>query len=315
MASGVQRIAVRGGINGQMATDRLINILVTMTLIEMMAAIGLGMKLADIGGLLRNRGLLARAAIANYLCVPVVTVVLLLWVQSPPMIAAGFLVVSVCPGAAYGLPLTALAKGNVGAAVGLMVLLASSSAILAPPLLRLLLPLMAQSQSMKIDTTKMIETLLVSQMLPLFAGLGLREWRPNLAGALKRPADRVSGVLNMLILSIIFVVHFRMLIAIRLLAFAGMLALVISSLIVGWLLGESGSKDRKAMGFSTSVRNVAVALVITTATFPVTPAVTAALVYGLFQTIVLAGIALAWGRPGVTTKPVVSETGHESMIR
>jgi len=49
-----------------MAIDRLINILVTITLIEMMAAIGMGVKLFEIGGVVRNLRLLMRAAIANY---------------------------------------------------------------------------------------------------------------------------------------------------------------------------------------------------------------------------------------------------------
>jgi predicted Na+-dependent transporter len=75
-----------------------------------------------------------------------------------------------------------------------------------------------------------------------------------------------------------------------------MFALLITSIAAGWLLGEAGSANRKAMSFSTSVRNVAVSLVIATASFPGSPAVTAALAYGLFQTIVLAMLALVWGR-------------------
>jgi hypothetical protein len=39
-----------------------------------------------------------------------------------------------------------------------------------------------------------------------------------------------------------------------------------------------------------------VSLVIATASFPGTPVVTAVLAYAIFQTIVLAFIALAWGR-------------------
>ena len=62
------------------------------------------------------------------------------------------------------------------------------------------------------------------------------------------------------------------------------------------------------MSFSTSVHNVAVGLVIATATFPGTRAVTVALVYGLFQTIVLTAVALTWGR--AMTRPVVDETAR-----
>ena len=83
---------------------------------------------------------------------------------------------------------------------------------------------------------------------------------------------------------------------IRLAVFAGVFALVISTLLIGWPLGESGSDNRKTIGFPTSVRNVVVSLVIATGSFPGTPAVTPALAYGIFQTLALALVALAWGR-------------------
>ncbi len=287
-----------------MMIDRLINILVTITLIEMMAAIGLGVEFRALGDIAMNRGLLVRAAIANYLLVPLITVGLLLWFGSPPMVAAGFLIIAVCPGAAYGPPLTAMARGNVAVAVGLMVVLAGSSAVFAPLLLRLLLPLIAKGPALKVNAPKMVATLLLSQLLPLFAGLCVRQWRPAVADGLKPPADRLSAFLNLCVVVLILIVHFRTLAAIRLMAFAGMFALVIASLSAGWVLGEAGSDNRKAMGFSTSVRNVAVGLVIATASFPGTPAVTAALAYGLFQTVVLAVVALGWGRLGSGAEPI-----------
>jgi BASS family bile acid:Na+ symporter len=117
-----------------MTTDHFIKILVMITLIEMMAAIGLTVKLEDIGQTARP-ALLMRAAIANYACVAIVTVALLLWFAPPPIVSAGFIIVAVCPGAAYGPSFTAIAKGNVAVAVGLMVILTGSSAICAPLLL------------------------------------------------------------------------------------------------------------------------------------------------------------------------------------
>src|SRR6516162_10801084 len=101
-----------------MTTNGLIRISVTITLIEMMVAIGMGVKLQDIGQIVRQPGLLIRAAIANYACVPMLTVGLLLWFGPPAMISVGFLIVAVCPGAAYGPPFTAMAEGNVAVAVG-----------------------------------------------------------------------------------------------------------------------------------------------------------------------------------------------------
>src|SRR4051794_22477588 len=103
-----------------MTTDRLINLLVTITLVEMMVAIGLNVTFADLAGVVRNRRLLLRAGLANYVGVPAATVGLLFLFDPHPMVAAGFLILAVCPGAPYGPPVTAIAKGNVAVAVGLM---------------------------------------------------------------------------------------------------------------------------------------------------------------------------------------------------
>jgi BASS family bile acid:Na+ symporter len=290
-----------------MTTNGLIRITVTITLIEMMAAIGIRVKLEDLGHIARQPALLMRAAIANYVCVPILTVGLLLWFGPSATISAGFLIVAVCPGAAYGPPFTAMAKGNVAVAVGLMVILAGSSAVCSPLLLRFLLPLMAKGHTLRVDAFKLVVTLLVSQLLPLFAGLCLRKWRPAMADKLLHPADRMSAALNLCALALIVVAQFQTLAAIRARGFIGMLSLVATSMAAGWLLGETGSENRKAMGFSTSVRNVAVSLVVATSSFPDTSAVTAALVYGLLQTVALAVIAMAWGRLGESADPNASE--------
>jgi len=278
------------------STDQLTNLLVTVTLIEMMTAIGLGVTFAEVSGVARNWGLLLRAVMANYVCVPAAAFGLLLLFRTQPMVAAGFLIVAVCPGAPYGPAFTALARGSVPVSVGLMVVLAGSSALFAPLLLSLLLPMMAGDEPLKVDAVRMVTTLLVTQLLPLGAGLCLRHWRPRLADRLKRPANALSTILNLATVGLIVVAQFRLLASVRLLAFAGMLALVLTSLASGWLLGGPGAAGRKGMALTTAVRNVAVSLVLATASFPGTSAVTAALVFGLFQTVLLALVALGWGR-------------------
>lgn len=274
----------------------IINLLVTITLFEMMVAIGLGVPLSDVWGVARSGRLLARAALANYVCVPAVATSLLLLFQAEPLVAAGFLITAVCPGAPYGPPLTALAKGNMGVSVGLMVVLAGSSAIVAPLLLYWLLPWISGGKLLQIDAAKMVATLLTTQLLPLALGLALRQWRPRLAKLLLKPANRLSAALNLSVIGLIVAVQLDSLIAVRMRGLAGMLALVLAALAAGWLLSTPGGGDRKAMAITTGVRNVGVSLVIAASSFPATAAVTATLVFGLFQTVVLALLSLAWGR-------------------
>src|SRR5262245_843072 len=248
-----------------MTTDQLnqlINVVASITLFEMMVAIGLGVSFGDVMRVATDWRLVSKAALASYVCVPAAAVGLLILFDAAPHVAAGFLVAAVCPGAPYGPPFTGIARGNVVVAVGLMVLLAGSSALLAPVLLALLLPVTSGDEHLQVNAAKMVGTLLVAQFLPLCVGLAVRQWRPALAARLKKPAGLLSLVLNLLLLGVILTVQFDMLIAIPLHAYVGMAALVFVAVAAGWFLGGPGGDTRTAMVMATAVRNVGVALVI-----------------------------------------------------
>ncbi len=285
-----------------MTAAQFINILVPITLIEMMVAIGLGVSFAELAAVARNWRLATKAALANYLCVPAVTVGLLLLFQpADPTVPAGFLILAVCPGAPFAPGCTKLAKGNVAAAVGWMVMLAGSSAIAAPVLLYLLLPLMSGSESLQVDAAKIVVTLLVTQLAPLCLGLGVRHWLPGLASRLQRPANLFSAVLNLATFGLVLVVYFPLLAEIRLRGYVAMSALLVASWAAGWLLGGPGHDNRRALTLTTSLRNVGVGLVIVTGNFGGTAAVTAVLAYGIFEIVGSLLLALAWGRARIVT--------------
>ena len=277
--------------------ERLINILVTITLIEMMLSIGLSVRFADLIGISQDWRLLLQAGLANYVCVPAVTVALLLLFQpADPMVSVGFLILAVCPGAPFAPPCARIAKGNVDAAVGAMVILAGSSALAAPWLLYLLLPLLSRDQPLEVDAIKIVTTLLITQLLPLGVGLCLRQWRPWLATALQKPANLLSAVLGLATVGLIVVVQFQVLAEIGGRGWVGMSMLLIASWAAGWLLGGPGTSKRKAMALTTSLRNVGVGLVIAVGNFAGTAAVTATLAYGIFEIIGSLLLALAWAR-------------------
>jgi bile acid:Na+ symporter, BASS family len=290
-----------------MTLDRLINALVTVTLVEMMVTIGLGVTFADLTGVARNWRLVARAALANYVCVPAATVGLLLLFGAQPMVAAGFLILAVCPGAPYGPPFARVAKGNVAVAVGLMLILAGSSAILAPLLLYLLLPLVSGSEPLHVDLARIVGTLLVTQLIPLCAGLAVRHWHPLVADWLQKPGTLASKVLNLATVGLILVARPDLVTAIGPRSIVGMLALLLASWAAGWLLGGPGPDTRKVMTLTTSLRNVGVGLVIATGAFAGTPAVTATLVYGLFEVVGSLLLAFLWGRRRAPTDPGVGQ--------
>jgi BASS family bile acid:Na+ symporter len=279
-----------------MSLDRLINILVTITLIEMMVLIGLRVTFAEIAGTVRDWRLLGWAAAANYLLVPAAAIALLVVFDVSPAIAAGFLILAVCPGAPFGPPFAGIARANVSMAVGLMVVLAASSAIVSPVLLLVLLPWVSSGEAPRIDLIAMVGALLVTQLLPLLVGLLVRHRFPRLADSLLSPFELVSKVLNLSVAGLILATQYPMLAEIRMRGFAGMLILLAASLAIGWFAGGAGRDNRKTMALTTALRNVGVGLVIVTGNFAGTAAVSAALAYGIVEVFGSLLVALWWGR-------------------
>ncbi len=280
-----------------MAVAQLVNLLAAVTLIELMITLGLGVKASDVLSVGKQWGILSRAFLANYILVPGAALGLLLLFHTSPMVAAGFLVAAVCPGAPYAPPFTAMAKGNVTVSVGLMVVLATSSALVAPLLLGLLLPVIAGNATIDINVVRMIGTLFGAQLLPLCLGIWIRHSHAALADRLKKPASALSLSLNLVLLTVIIIVQFQTLADIHVRGYFGMLCLVLATLVAGLLVTKQGQADTaKSMILTTSVRNVGVSLVIATASFPGTAAITSVTAYALFQTVVIALVALTWGR-------------------
>ncbi len=298
-----------------MSLDSLVSIFVMVAVFEMMAAVGMGVAVADVIAVAREWRMLGRAALANYVCVPAATVVLLMMFDAHPMVAAGFLVLAVCPGAPYGPPLTVLARGNAALSVGLMTVLAVTSAVIAPASLYLLLPWMTGYQVLTIDAVnRMMSTLILVQLLPLGVGLGVRHFRPEMADRMLGPALRLGKVLNMAAIVLVVAADYHLLMEVRLKGLIGMLLLLTVSLAAGWLLGGRDVESRKTLALTTSLRNVGVGLVIATGAFGGTPAVTAVLAYGLVGVLGSLALAFFWGwRPALAT--AVIPDIHEGRAR
>lgn len=275
---------------------KAINILATITLVEMMVVLGLGIGMSEIVGVVKRWGLILRAGFANYLLVPAGAVGLLYLFQPQPVVAAGFLVAVCCPGAPFAPPFTSLARGNAATAVGLMLVLAGTSAVLSPLLLRGAIPLVAGNMGVEVKAGKMIGVLLGTQLLPLCAGLWIRHRREALAAKLLTPMARLSTLLNVATLGLILGTQWQTLGQIRVIAYVAMAGLVLASCALGWALGWPGKGERTALAMVTSVRNVGVALVIVTSSFGGTGAVTVTTAFALLQTLLMAIVAMAWGR-------------------
>jgi BASS family bile acid:Na+ symporter len=279
-----------------MCSDNLLKILAFVTLFEMMIYVGLSASVSDFIDSAKSLGLVARGVLSNYVLVPAITVGLLLLFHPHPLVAVGFLILAVCPAGPYGTLCTQIAKGNVGQAAGLMVLLSGFSPLLSPLLLRLLVPIASGDRMVKIPVAKMVLTLLVAQLLPVLGGFVIQKWRPQLAAKLVGPAETGTKILNALFFAALLYPQFHLLLLIKFRGFVGMAILLMATMAIGWAFGGPGREARAAMTLTTAVRNNGGGMVIATGAFSGTAAVTAAVVYGVVGFLGALLLALWWGR-------------------
>jgi BASS family bile acid:Na+ symporter len=267
-----------------MDTATLVHLLNVIALIAIMLSIGLTVTFEEVLASARHIRLVVLGLVANFVLVPLVTAGLLYVFQTPPLVSAGFLILAVCPGAPVGPTFTSIAKGDVSLATGLMVILAGLSAALAPALLTVLLGWLSPESpegNLDIEYLQIAGTLLITQIIPLGIGLGMHEWAPGLSGWLVKPTSLVANVLLLAVVGLILATQYQTLGAFRLRGWLGMLLLLAASLGIGWLCGGTAQPARRAMAVTTGVRNAAVGLVIVSANFAGTPAVTAVVAYAL----------------------------------
>jgi BASS family bile acid:Na+ symporter len=287
--------AVRSGAY-LMDSHQLINALVTITLVEMMVAIGLAVSLDDVIAAARDGRRVVRIVTANYLVVPAVTLLLVEWLVDSESLAVGLFILAVFPGSSYGPPFTAFARADVPLSVGMMVLLAASSAIVGPVLLRQLLQLTSVNTSRTFDFLPVIGFLGLLQLLPLVAGIAIRRFRPNAAARLRGPAELFSKILNAVSMTCILVTHWRHAVQLDRAGFLAMLILLAASLAAGFLTGGPEPTSRKAMALTTSLRNVGVGVVIASSRAFEPAVLTTVISYVIVEMIGSLLLALYWGR-------------------
>ena len=87
-----------------MDTQKIISLINVAALATIMLSMGLQVTIEAVVMSARQIGRVALAVAANYLLVPALTIGLLLLFRPVAMVAVGFLVLAVCPGAPIGPP-------------------------------------------------------------------------------------------------------------------------------------------------------------------------------------------------------------------
>jgi bile acid:Na+ symporter, BASS family len=266
---------------------------------------GLKFTIPEFSWLLRRTRLLARSLLSVDVLAPAVALAIVLMMSGfiPREVGIGILMLAAAPGAPLAPQFVKQAAGNTLYAVSLMGILSILAVVTFPVTAFLILPGGADVQ---IDPLGVIRVILVNQLLPLGAGLAVRQFWPTLAHDLEGPVSKISGYLFPALIIVIILGNFGTMLSFGPISLGTMLAVLVATLAIGHLIGgpdriDKGSgplSTRTALGIMTSFRNSALALLIANANFGA-EVIAAVTVYGILTYAVVIPYASYWKKKQV----------------
>lgn len=239
----------------------VLDLSVVVFAIASMLSVGFSYTVEEILGPLRNVGGVVRSLIANFVMVPLLTLLVLRLLPLEEPLAIGLFLIGVAAGAPFLIKLTEAACGDVALSATLLVVLVPATIVYMPIVIPLALP------EAEVSAPSIATPLVLTMLLPLFVGLFVRarslRWAERLQPAM---AVASSAALVVLIL-VTILVNLTGIIEIFLSpAIIAALVVIGGAFVIGYLLGGEDRDEREVLGLGTSQRNIAAATVVATQT-------------------------------------------------
>lgn len=176
---------------------------VPIFLFAVMMAMGLALTPTDLQAVIAKPKALLSGLCAQLLLLPLIAIGLGLLYQSPPVIAAGAIILAACPGGVTSNAYVFSARADIALSIGLTVFASLITVFSIPFLTLFALNLhLGQSQIPDISAQQMIWTLARFTIVPVALGMTFRAWRPEWAIRLLEPL-RIGALISLIIIAVV----------------------------------------------------------------------------------------------------------------
>jgi predicted Na+-dependent transporter len=153
-----------------------------------MAALGMRLTISQIMGPLRGWILPIKALVANFVLVPAFALAIRAVFPLSDGFGIGLILMATAAGAPFLPPLVQIAKGEVAASVGVLVLLMGTTVFYLPLVLPLLLP------GVQVSPLDIAKSLVLLMLIPLAIGLFVNRRFPRVAARLQRIVSIIGNI-------------------------------------------------------------------------------------------------------------------------
>lgn len=255
------------------------------SVVFLMLGVGLRTPFGQILDVFKQVRLVLIGLLANFLVVPVLIYLTLVWLPLSPDVKIGIMLMAAAPVAPMAPPFVGAARGDVVYAVGLMAIVALLSVPLTPLILSLALP--KSEGGLVIDPLQIIQTLLTVQLIPISIGMAIRGASPTWGERLLKFVPKIGQVGLLIGVGLLLLKQAPEIISIGIVPHLVLLGLVIGSLYIGdWMLIGQSVEKRRALAIDTAIRNIPLAFLIANLNFPGTVVGPVTLIFAVFSMVI-----------------------------
>ena len=258
-------------------------------LFTVMMAMGLALTLQDLKQVLAKPKAIIAGLSAQILLLPAITIGLGFLFSSPPIIAAGAIILAACPGGVTSNAYAFSARADIALSVGLTTIASMVTVFSIPYLTLFALDLhLDRSEMPALSALQMTWTLAQFTIIPVTLGMIFRAWQPGLAKKLIEPL-RIITLIALILIALIGTVNAWDTIVTNIWT-AGILMATIN--IVAMSLGYGLAnllrlpfKQMASITFEVDVQNLSMALFVCLTFLKSPELAVATFVYALFMKI------------------------------
>lgn len=222
-----------------MQSSLFTSILLPLALAAVMLGMGLSLIPEDFRRITRYPKAVAVGTLCQVLLLPLIGLLITLLVPMQPVMAAGLMILAICPGGPSSNLITYLARGDVALSVTLTAVSSSITVFTIPLFANLALQhFLGEAASITLPIGKTILQIFLITLLPTAIGMAVRRQFPSTARRLEKQMSRLALGLLALIITLLLIKEGSKLPGFLLQVGVGVLLLNLSSMLAGFSTGK-----------------------------------------------------------------------------
>ena len=273
--------------------EALQDILVGTLLVSVMLSVGFDLTWNKLRDVWKQPGILAAGLVLNYVLIPLVALGSTRALGVTGAAAIGVLLVSATPGGPFGTLLVQKARGNLPAAVSLMITLTLLNTILTPVVLGSCASI--STAGMRVPIAPVARLILLYQVIPLAISMSIRHRKADWAPTGRKLADWTTNIAFVILLIGMVTTEGATALNVGWRTFVAMEILILAMLGIGFFAYPFDRNTRVAFALTNTIRSLGLALLLAAAWFDDMTVTVTAMCYGLMTFVNAIPFAI-WSR-------------------